>query len=129
MRRPSKRMNDPMSAVADIDTAQSWTKRLLKYERDRTGQSCGELRASVARRVGVSPGTIENVQRGRIKEPRKSLMDKLRVALVKELQSEVMRHEHEIHILKQTGSDPRDSKIAEVETSLEKIRQTLGGVR
>ena len=127
-----KRIFHPMSAVAeasDIDTAHLWTKRLEGIERVRSGLPADEVRPIVARRVGVAPGTLENIHRKRIKEPRKSLMDKLRSALVRELEAEMMRHQHEIHILKQTGADPRDYEIAEVEASLEKIRQTLSGAK
>jgi enoyl reductase-like protein len=126
-----KRISHPMSAVeaTDIDTALSWTKRLEGIERIRSGLPAEEVRPIVARRVGVAPGTLENIHRKRIKEPRKSLMDKLRAALVRELEAEAMRYEHEAQILIQTGSDPRHGEIAEVVAGLAKIRETLRGAR
>lgn len=118
-----------VAEATDIDTALSWTKRLEGIERTRSGLPAEEVRPIVARRVGVAPGTLENIHRKRIKEPRKSLMDKLRSALVRELEAEAMRYEHEAQILIQTGSDPRNGEIAEVVAGLAKIRETLRGVR
>lgn len=123
-----KRIKRPMSAVAeasDIDTAHGWAKRLLKYEQERSGLSAEELRPVLARHIGVAPGTIENIQRKRIKEPSSSLMRKLRDALTRELQAEAKRHEHEVHVLEQTGCDPRDGEIAEVAAGLARIREIL----
>jgi hypothetical protein len=123
-------MNDPMRAEAtDITTALEWTRRLEDMERGRSRLPAAEVRPIVARRVGVAPGTLENIHRGRIKQPRKSLMDALRNALVRELEAEAMRYEHEAQILIQTGSDPRDGEIAEVVAGLATIRETLRRAR
>ena len=35
-------------------------------------------------------------------------------------------YEHELHILKQTGEDPRSQTMAEVEAGLTEIREALG---
>lgn len=114
-----------MSPVDYTEVARGWAARLENRERARTGWPLKTVRSIVAKRVGVSPGTLENLRRGRIKDPRQSLCDKLRAALVRELQAEMRAHEHEIHVLQQTAFDPRSDEIAAAEKGLSEIRAAL----
>lgn len=119
------RTNNPMSAAANAELAQEWAERMERRESARSGLPLKEARPIVARRIGVAPGTLENLRRGRIKDPRKSLFDRLKSAMVRELEAEMRAHEHEIQILKQIGEDPRGDAFAEVETRLSEIREVL----
>ena len=119
-------IDHPMSAVENVEVAQGWAARLENRERARTGWPLKAIRPLVAKKVGVSPGTLENLRHGRTKDPRKSIFDKLRAALIRELEAEMRAHEHEIHILKQTGADPRSDEITAAEKGLAEIREALG---
>lgn len=113
--------------MSAVEAVQGWAERLESIEAARTGWPRKAIRPIVARRVGVAPGTLENLRRGRIKDPRKSLYDKLRAALLRELENEIRAHEHERHILIQTGSDPRDDEIVAMDTRISRAKQTLEG--
>lgn len=117
----------PMSLAAiNADTAASWAERLERRERERSGLPLHQARPVVARKLGIAPGTLENLRRGRIKDPRQSLFDRLRTGVIRELEAEMRRLETEIHVLRQIGSDPRDDEITAAETDLASIRAALG---
>jgi transcriptional regulator with XRE-family HTH domain len=122
---PSTR--DIMStAEASVDRAREWSTLLENREAFRTGRSLKEARKEVARREGVSPGTLENLRRGRLKTIATHWYERLRGALIRELMMEVRRLEHEITILNQTGVDPRSDEVASVVADLARVRQALG---
>lgn len=112
--------------MSAVETVQSWAERLEAIELARTGAPRKTIRPVVARRVGVAPGTLENLRRGRIKDPRQSLVTKLRAALIRELEAEMRAHEHERHVLIQTGEDPRSSSFEAVDASIAATAEALG---
>lgn len=120
-------INDPtMSAVANVEDARQFARRLEDREAARSGATLHFVRPVVARRIGVSPGTLENLRRGRLKDVRKSIFDSLKAGVIREIEAEMRRCEHELQILRQTGADPRSDEIAEVEAGLAKAREALG---
>ena len=84
-----------------------------------------QARQYLARRLGIAPGTLENLRRGRIKDPRKSLYDKLQAAVIRELEAEMRAHEHELQLLKQKGADPRGGEVQEVLANLQAIHEAM----
>lgn len=115
-----------MNSVAYADQARDWTRRLEDREAARSGLSVKEARPIVARRLGVAPGTLESVRKGRLKTIAAHIYDRLRLNVVAELQAEMRALEHELHVLQATGVDPRDSAIDEVVADLAKVRLALG---
>lgn len=71
-------------------------------------------------------GFFENLQRGRIKNVPSWLMRKLRDALVEELQTEVQKLQHEIHLHRQVGEGPDSDAIFAAETRLAEAKKILG---
>lgn len=120
------RIKSPMSVVANVADAQRFTERLETIEAQRSGAPLTVVRPTVARRLGVAPGTLENIRRGRIKDVRKGVFDSLKDGLIRELQAEMRRYEFELQILRQTGTDPRSPEISEVEAGLAQARKALG---
>lgn len=116
MKRPERGIPDPMSAL--VDDARGYARWLERRS----------SRADVARRAGVSPGTIENVKRGRLKDPLRlrGIVDRLRGVMLDELNKEIARLEHERGVLLAIGTDPRSDEMAEVAESLAACRKTLG---
>lgn len=119
-----------MSLAEAIDRdrrqARDWGGLLEEREMRRSGVKRSEARAIIARRLGATPGTLENVRKRRLKSPAKWLMDRLRGAVIRELEAEAIALEHEIHLLRQSGVDPRDNEIGAVVASLAAVRQALG---
>lgn len=121
--RESKSMN----AISDISTINRFATALENAEARRLGVRVNEARGRLARRLGVAPGTLENIRRLRTKIVPNWLMNKVRAELVAVLQSEVRRLEHEIQLARQTGLDHRDDALCAAETQIEAVRQILVG--
>lgn len=113
------------NAMAEAAEAQSLAIILVDQEARRVG--CRILaRERVARLVGVSPGTIENLQRARLKRISGWLRDALRARVIREIEAEIVRLQHELSVLRQSGEDPRSNKITAVASDLQKAMRAIG---
>lgn len=115
-----------MNAVTDVESAQRLARRLEDREAIKLGLPLKAVRERVARRISSSPGFLENLRRGRIKNVPSWLMQRLRDAMVSELTSEIQRLEHEIAIAKQIGVDPREDEISKAAAQIAETKKLLG---
>lgn len=115
-----------MNALAEATEAQSLAKMLVKAESRRTGDDLAAAQRNVARAVGVAPGTLENLMRARLKRVSGWLRDALRARLIRELESELMRLQHELAVLKQTGADPRSDEAIANRAHMATVLEALG---
>lgn len=113
------------NALAECSEAQSLANVLVSQEARRTGDRI-LARKKVARALGTTPGTIENLQRSRLKRISGWLRDALRARVIHELQAEVARLQHEIAVLSQTGVDPRSNEATAVRADLSAVLEVLG---
>ena len=120
-------LGKPMNAVSDISTVNRFASALEDSEARRLGINIPAARRRIAGRIGVSPGTLENIRRLRTKIIPSWLMNKVRAELVSVLQLEIQRLEHEVHLARQIGSDHRDDALASAETQLASVRKILEG--
>lgn len=111
--------------MAEASEASGFAKVLVAQEARRTGDRV-RARQNVARVLGTSPGTIENLQRGRLKRIAGWLRDALRARVIRELEAEVARLQHEIAVLHQTGVDPRSDEATAVRADLSAVLEVLG---
>lgn len=116
-----------MNATADISTAHYLATSLEDAEARRMGVKVCEARPFVARRLGVAPGTLENIRRLRTKVVPNWVMARIRAAFVAELQAEIQRLEHEVSIHLQIGADPRGDDLAKAKAQVEEARALLNG--
>jgi hypothetical protein len=100
--------------------AQALAKRCIELDRQD-----GDKRARLARRAQVSPGTVENSLRGRLKAKAAWLVGVYQRVLITELEKEAAALAHEIETLRITASRPDSDEIFEAMASLQKVRQTL----
>lgn len=125
------------NAMAEAAEASNLANILVKRECDRaSGKGRSRVKARkrdadlarerVARALGTSPGTIENLQRGRLKRIAGWLRDALRQRVIRELEAELVRLHHELAILKQKGGDPRSDEAAAVRADMSAILAALG---
>lgn len=112
-------------AIQDVEIASGLLCRLEDLEAGRRQQRVIDVRPSVARRIGVSSGTLENIRKGRRKIIPSWLLGSIRRVLVDVLQSELRALEHEIGITKQIGLDHHSSAVAETEALLAKAKALL----
>lgn len=116
-----------MTAYTDVDTAQKYARLLENTEARRLGLPVREARESVARRLRSSPGFLQNLRNNRIKRIPSWLMDKLKEVFIAELQTEVQRLQHEIHLARQIGTRASDDEILAAETQIEAVKKILRG--
>ena len=116
-----------MTAYTDVDRAQQFARVLENKEAILLGVPVKVAREHIARRLKSSPGFFQNLRNNRIKRVPSWLMDKIREAFIAELQKEVQRLQHEIHIARQTGLGASDDEILAAETQIEEVKKLLGG--
>lgn len=109
---------EKMSAHADVSTACQLAHGIEQAEARRLGLSVSKARPSVARRVGASPGTMENIRRMRVKNIPSWLMDRIRAEFVAVLQNEIRHLENEISIARKTRVDYSPDVLAAAETQV-----------
>lgn len=128
-----------MSSIAYLELADKWCESLERRELKRlrdSGESFDKKPIDVARekiagKIGVAPGSLFNLRNKRLKGAGIELWDGLRRLLIKELQSEMRRHEQEITILRELGGPASDLDLLEAEAQLAKIKEALtngGGI-
>ena len=127
MEHPRNGDDYAMTAATFDETAVGFARRLEDREREKSRVTLPVARQIVARRTGVAIGTLENLRRGRVKGVREWIAERLRAALIAELEAEVARAEHELTILRASHRRMDQSQIIEVEASLVALRQTLRG--
>lgn len=114
-----------MNSIAETAEACQLVKKLIEYERYRSGSRPKALR-NLARSVGALPGTIENLDRGRAKNIAGWLRDTLRARLIKELEAELARQYHERAVNMAVGADPRSNAVAANSADIAAILAALG---
>ena len=114
-----------VNAALDLEMAHKWASTIEDAAAVRLGVKVEEARPDVARKLGVAPGTLENLRRLRTKVIPNWMMMRLRSEFVAVLQSQIMRLEHEIHIARQTGASYRDDALASAEAQVVKAKALL----
>lgn len=125
MRIPSERTSIPMSATAYVDRARGWARLLEDREAASTGEPLARARMAVARRIAVTPGTLENLRKNRLKTIAVHLYDQLRGGVIRALEAELRHVQHELQIAHQAGLDPRGGEVTALVASHARIRDAL----
>ncbi len=119
-------MPTTMTAQEFVDRSEAWAKALEDKEAERAAVPLSEARVKVSGRAGVNPGTLENLRKGRLKAIAAHVYEALRVALIRELEAEMRALDHQLHVLRQSGEDPRSDKTAAVLADIAVVRRALG---
>lgn len=114
-----------MTATADVLSAAADARRLIEGEARRNSLGSDDARERVASRLGVAPGTLENLLRGRLKAVASYVRDRLRSAVIRQLEAEIQRLEHELAVARLGALGPTDDDVAQAEAALEKARAFL----
>jgi hypothetical protein len=115
-----------MHSAAYVETARGWERRLVDGEARRAGVDHDTARAIVARRTEVPKGTLLSLRKNRLKGIAVHWYERLRSGVIRELEAELRHLEHELAILRQTGTDPRSDATAAVVADIAKVRAALG---
>jgi hypothetical protein len=115
-----------MNSAATIEEARVQARTLEQRERSRAG-NLKNARATLARRAGVSPATWRNLAHGRLKRLDAWLRDRLCALIIRELEAEIVRLEHDLAAARASGDHLGSQHVCEIETHLAKAREILGG--
>lgn len=114
-----------MSAITSDEYARTWSERLVENEMRRSGLTASAARARVASRIGATPGTLENLNRKRLKGVREWLFSRLLNAVVAEIEKEIAALQHEHKKLLALGCGPDDRTVETVVAGLARLRGLL----
>lgn len=111
---------------SDAAVAEDWTEALERLVARREGLSREAARPIVARRAGVPTGKLYSLARGRLKDVSNSVLRGIGGALIRELQHELARIEHDYQIHTQIGGRPDDGEAIALAKDRAKILAALG---
>ena len=115
-----------MTAVAYVERARGWARALEDRARHDGAPTLEEARTTVSRHTGVSPGTLENLRKNRLKAVSAHVYESLRRGVIRALEAELRHLEHQLHILRQTGAHPASDATSEVLANIALVRAALG---
>lgn len=101
-----------MYATADLEIARSLADGIEKREQARRGGNRDEARQRVARRVGLSPGTLYNLARNRLKRLDSDLRSRLAAYAIQDLENELADLSAELEQARRLGI-PSDAAIVQ----------------
>jgi len=102
-----------------------WANRLIEAEATKSRTKLPVARTVVAQRLGVLPGTLESLHRGRIKRISDHLANSLRGAICNELTAEITRLEHELLLARAGNTYASDDQIQAAAAALEQAKRIL----
>jgi hypothetical protein len=114
------RFEDEMSVIES--NARYMARALEERESRRTGLPIPAARKSIARRLNVSPGSLENIARQRLKGVRAWLYEKIRDEFLRDVEGEIGRLQHELDIARLGHIDLGADQAREIETHLAALR-------
>lgn len=114
-----------MNPAATLDSARDLALGLLTRERARHGGARGAVQARVGRRIGVLPGTLETLSRGRLKRLEAWVLARLVAGTIEDLKREIRRHDRDLEAARRCAVDLDPSEVVEVEAHLAQMRDTL----
>lgn len=115
-----------VSAVAYVENARDWARRLEDDEAASAGVPVEDARSVVARRLGIAPGTLTSLRKNRLKSISAHVYDRLNKAAARALERQLVQLTHELHLIRQQGLDARSDEAAAVVADIHAVRAALG---
>lgn len=111
-----------MNAVFSIDHVRDLAHGLEDREQARHGGSRDDARQRLARRLGVSPGTLYNLARDRLKKIDEDVRRRLTAYAVRELEQEIARLNRELEMARRMGGPIAPALVAEIASVLDRAQ-------
>lgn len=119
-------INDPvMSAATFEDLARQWVRGLEEDEARASGEPLLVARQSLARKIGVAPGTLENIRRGRLKHIGKTIADQIQAYMVRHLQREIQRRTNDLQMVLECGKGIGDPEVDRLREAIARAQRVL----
>ena len=100
-------------------------ERLIGWEAERSNVKRVVAREIVAREAGISPGSIERLQTGRLKFVDR-IAGRLNELLERKLERKIAELEHELAALKAIGREADQSDLLAAADAVEKAKRLIG---
>lgn len=114
-----------VSLAPSLD-ARDLTRQFVNEDARTCGGSQPAQRA-LARRLGVSPGTVRNVAAGRLKRICVDFYARLKAEQIRRLSAAISKSEHDLHVARSMGLDPRCPEFQALEAAAKAARKMMGG--
>lgn len=108
-----------------MSAVRAFVQQLEDDEVVRSHVKLPDARRIVARRAGLSPGTLQRIRNGTRKTLDRTIEDKIRFAFIEHAQKEIQRWEHQIQLAKQSGERPDSSVLMEAMWHISEARRRL----
>jgi len=115
-------INDPLCFNA---AAREWVISIEDHHAKAIGQTLPVARKHLARKVGIAPGTLENIRRGRLKEIRRQVADRLQSFMIRHLETEINKLANELEILIQSRKNNCATEIVAAQAAIAEARRLL----
>lgn len=103
----------------------SWAEALVEREQ-RAGLTKPEATRRAASRAHVSPGQLEGLLRGRVKDPKIGTVERIRFAFIAATTREIERLSHELSKARAAGLDPDCREVRAARAAMARLSQALG---
>ena len=117
---------------SSVPTVFEMVDRLIDDEVRTRGVPRRLARRPVAHRIGLSPGTIENIQRDRLKFVER-VESKIRAAFIRLLESEIAKATHELEISRRIADRSDAPSVikarADLQRRVDEAQRALGAPR
>jgi len=114
--------------IRDISTMSSiamTADRLVREEAAYRGIDRMTARQIVAREAGISPGTLENLLRGRLKYVER-IADRLNALVIRKIEKRIAELEHELAIARHVSARPDEAAIFAAQSALDDAKRHIG---
>jgi len=106
---------EEITSVEDVRRAQTRLPRL-------------EVRAALAAEIGVKPGTIENIRRGRYDSLRTAVRDRIYGWMLRGHLQTIAGLDHDLFVAIQSGAGPASDEILGAKTAIAQAKITLNEI-
>ena len=111
-------------SIAPSITARELTRQFVAHDAPACGGAQFAERA-LAKRLGVSPGTIRNLVYGRAKRVCLDFFARLKAEQLRRLSLSLSQAEHELFVARSIGLDPRSPEFRALEAAAEAARKVM----
>ncbi len=105
--------------------AMTWAEALVARQRG-AGLARPEAIRRAALRARVSPGQLEGLIRGRVKDPKLGVVERIRAAFITETRREIERLTHELAKASAAGLAADCREVGKARAAMARLQEALG---
>lgn len=119
----------PMSVTAFDEQARTWLRMAEEAKARSAGLSVQQARKPLSRDLGVTPSRVERISKGRFKSVPAWLYERIRASMIRALQEEMARLEHELAVARLCSLAPDEDEVFAAKAAVKAARSLIERVR